>query len=280
MEKYKITYQGKEIEIERLPNGKFKIPPLGQFTKHGLGSTWLDNGRIPIKEGDEPYGGYGDEVIGLSGFDSKKGAKWKISPTANKGRFPANLCVEDDVLDDGKISSSGRVKPYKRSTDGLFHTKGYNITGSFCGDSGLFSRYFSLDSWFSEKIKQLPKSVQKTFPFLICPKASKSEKDKYLEIGKSEIDTRTDTAKGSMTEKGLQAGRNIHPTVKPLKLISYLVTLGSREGDIILDPFVGSGTTALACKMLGRRCIGMEIEEKYCEIAAKRCSQGVFKLNV
>ena len=47
---------------------------------------------------------------------------------------------------------------------------------------------------------------------------------------------------------------------------------------IVLDPFLGSGTTALACQLLGRRCIGIEIEEKYCEIAANRCQQMVFKL--
>ena len=62
--------------------------------------------------------------------------------------------------------------------------------------------------------------------------------------------------------------------------MSYLITLGSREGDIILDPFLGSGTTALASKLMGRKCIGIEIEEKYCEIAARRCSQGVFDLSM
>ena len=62
--------------------------------------------------------------------------------------------------------------------------------------------------------------------------------------------------------------------------MSYLITLGSREGDIILDPFFGSGTTALACQLLSRKCVGIEIEEKYCEIATKRCSQSVMKLDI
>jgi len=57
-----------------------------------------------------------------------------------------------------------------------------------------------------------------------------------------------------------------------------LITLGSREGDIVLDPFVGSGTTALASQLLSRKSISIEIKEKYCEIAVKRLAQGVMNL--
>ena len=63
---------------------------------------------------------------------------------------------------------------------------------------------------------------------------------------------------------------NFHCTVKPLKLISYLVILGSRENDIVLDPFVGSGTTAISVKTLNRNFIGIEINPDYVEIAKKR----------
>ena len=66
-----------------------------------------------------------------------------------------------------------------------------------------------------------------------------------------------------------------HPCPKPMPWILWLVGLVSREGETILDPFMGSGTTLRAAKDLGRRAIGIEIEEKYCEIAANRLAQDV-----
>ena len=65
-----------------------------------------------------------------------------------------------------------------------------------------------------------------------------------------------------------------HPSPKPEDLMRWLIE--GVEGSLILDPFMGSGTTLRAAKDLGRRAIGIEIEEKYCEIAAKRLSQKVF----
>lgn len=72
-----------------------------------------------------------------------------------------------------------------------------------------------------------------------------------------------------------------HPCAKPLDLWQLILERGSVNlGDLILDPFLGSGTTAVASKVLGRKCVGIEISEKYCEIAAKRCSQSVMKLEI
>ena len=66
-----------------------------------------------------------------------------------------------------------------------------------------------------------------------------------------------------------------HPNEKPLPLVSKLIALGTQPGDRILDPFAGSGTTGRAAKDLGRKAVLIEIEEKYCEIAANRMRQEV-----
>ncbi len=71
------------------------------------------------------------------------------------------------------------------------------------------------------------------------------------------------------------APKNGHPCPKPIKAWSWLLNKGSLEGETILDPFMGSGTTLRAAKDLGRKAIGIEIAENYCEIAAKRMSQEV-----
>jgi site-specific DNA-methyltransferase (adenine-specific) len=79
-------------------------------------------------------------------------------------------------------------------------------------------------------------------------------------------------AKASKSERG---EGNIHPTVKPLALMKYLLTLGLPPGGTVLDPFCGSGTTALACKELGRNYICIEKELEYYRIACNRLDQPI-----
>src|SRR5688572_12234870 len=73
-------------------------------------------------------------------------------------------------------------------------------------------------------------------------------------------------------------GAKPHPTTKPEPLMRELVALFTSPNDTVLDPFMGSGTTLVAAKRLGRKAIGIELEEKYCEVAATRLSQGALNL--
>jgi site-specific DNA-methyltransferase (adenine-specific) len=79
--------------------------------------------------------------------------------------------------------------------------------------------------------------------------------------------------------KGTERGEaRVHPTQKPVALIRWLIEMFSRPGDLILDPYAGSGTTLRAALDTGRRAIGIEIEERYCEITAGRCAQAAMPL--
>jgi DNA modification methylase len=88
------------------------------------------------------------------------------------------------------------------------------------------------------------------------PKMVKKGKDIFLDTP------------GSMVEP--DEGYINHPTPKPKTFIKDLLTLFSKENDIVLDPFIGSGSTAVACKQLKRNYIGFEIDKNFCELAENR----------
>ena len=234
-----------------------------QALKNKKGITWLDDCRIPY---EKEYTPQERGSLGSTSQEREYGYKNLVPIGSPEGRFPANLLVSDDVLNDGKITISQGGKT-KRDT-AFFGGSSFNMRGY--GDSGSFSRYFDLDTWAR-------KHKIKTFPFLIVPKASKSEKNKGLEnfvprerSSQNKIMGSNKSFKSSNGKDRNTKFLNIHPTVKPIKIMSYLITLGSREGDIVLDPFVGSGTTAIASYNLNRRFIGFEMKEDYVKIAQAR----------
>ena len=95
-------------------------------------------------------------------------------------------------------------------------------------------------------------------------------------IGSGFVGSRDEGVIKGFTEVTWESKGRAHPNQKPVKLIRYL--LSKHPGHTILDPFMGSGTTLRAAKDLGRRCIGVEIEEKYCQIAVRRLEQSVLPL--
>jgi DNA modification methylase len=178
------------------------------------------------------------------------------------GRFPANLIHDgsDEVTGLFPDTKSGAMKkPYK------YTNNGYSL-GKPTGET-----------------KQIHESSEGSAArFFYCPKASKSERNKGCDgmENKRGIDNYRPNDDGgngiqSRLHGAANKGSNHHPTVKPIALMEYLIKLVSREGAVILDPFGGSGTTALACINLDRQFIIMERDEQYIEIIKKR----VEKLN-
>src|SRR5919107_83898 len=80
---------------------------------------------------------------------------------------------------------------------------------------------------------------------------------------------------GSREEDGALLDHGYHPTQKPLRLVRRAIAASSREGDLVFDPFCGSGTTGVAAKELGRFFVGAEKEEEYAELAARRIGAAV-----
>ncbi len=248
---------------------------VDQAMSNGKGVTWLNDCRIP-SENNEHFRGKvnkadtGDDMV----FDTSKSGfhkKGYESTDSEGGRYPANLLVSDDVFEDFQDKGT---KPHpltaKPETNERSKEKGWGTIvqpketiGNY-GDAGSFSRYFDLDKWWCN--------------FIVTPKASKSEKNKGLDSLEAKEGTKNMMegtggaicSDGSIRTRAHPKMKNHHPTVKPLKLMSYLITLGSRPNDTIIDPFSGSGTTCLAANILGRNAIGIELNPEYAKIAKAR----------
>jgi site-specific DNA-methyltransferase (adenine-specific) len=173
-------------------------------------------------------------------------------------------------LDDCRIPYADEAGPPKNTAPGSKYGLGRQENGKgrlpanlLVSDEvlGEHSKYFDIDKWTKEYL-----------PFIWVPKASRKEK----EAGLQEIADQIAKEDGRLKENGLpgklrsEPRKNPHPTVKPLALMSYLITMGSREGDIVLDHFCGTGSTCISAMMLKRDYIGIEISPEYHEIALKR----------
>ena len=269
---------------------------VDQALKNGKGITWLDDGRIPYQseKDQEIANSLGDSFSGKS-FDTGRyhfnvGNSFVRNEYApnGEGRFPANLLVQDNVIDNGIISKSGTLLKKHTITKGQtgsftpddWTEKEQHPSKDYPSDEGSLSRYFSLDAWYSKNIEELPDYIQRIFPFLYVPKASSGERNEDLENLTDGIHGHGNLGNSKGLERFNSIAKNIHPTVKPLKLMTYIITIGSRPGDTILDPFMGSGTTGVASKILHRDFIGFELEGKYFEIAQQRIENKIAKGNI
>lgn len=146
-------------------------------------------------------------------------------------------------------------------------------SGSFGeqNERGRFPANVILDEEAGKLLDEQHKGASR---FFYCAKASKKERNMGLEDMPEVIsnDGRDKTlASGNMPHnRGNVPKKNHHPTVKPIKLMEYLIKLVTPPEGIVLDPFLGSGTTAIAALNTGRYFIGIEKEKKYVDIAKKR----------
>jgi site-specific DNA-methyltransferase (adenine-specific) len=242
---------------------------IDQALANGKGVTWLDDCRIPYTDDSEHYSKKG--VFGFRNYSSRhrydrivNGEMDRTVSTNIKGRFPANLLCQDDVLNDGRLITStgglGVKVGMRNDVYGNYKQGIHSASNNLYHDSGSYSRYFDLDKWF-----------ETTFPFCIVSKASPTEREKGLDSYEpAKVNDGRQAPHDTPHLRAEKIRHNTHPTIKPIKLMAWLITLGSRPGDIILDPFAGSGTTCIAAQMLKRNFIGIEIDKDFAEIARAR----------
>jgi site-specific DNA-methyltransferase (adenine-specific) len=184
-----------------------------------------------------------------------------------QGRWPANLLHDgsDEVMElfpQTGVSSGGRIGCKDTGTTAVYTAKNSGLVGKYTkGNPGFF------DSGSAAR-------------FFYCAKASRKER----EMGCEGMEERTlstmsggefkpDSSGGNHNTAGNpnhHVARNNHPTVKPLALMRYLCRLVTPPGGLILDPFMGSGTTGIAAKQEDFNFTGIDISQEYCDIAGNR----------
>jgi site-specific DNA-methyltransferase (adenine-specific) len=170
------------------------------------------------------------------------------------------------------------IKEYMRDErDKLIKAKGFKTSGEFnlyinavTETSSVVSRHYFSDSQYSFPTAKLYAKLQTTGFF---QREYESLRREYESLRRpfNNIHQLTDVIKHSQEA---HISKDIkHDTVKPLGLIQKLTETSTRYGSTVLDPFMGSGTTGIACKNLGRRFIGIEIDAGYYDIAYQRIHQ-------
>ena len=173
---------------------------------------------------------------------------------------------------DGCRIGTEEIKTYgKRKGQGVsLERSKYTSPEGYEGEThqGRFPANVILDEEAGRMLDEQQKGASR---FFYCAKASKKERNMGLEdVEPTTVDDGRNKPIDNPFLRGKTLRQNPHPTVKPVKLMEYLITLITPPNGIVLDPFLGSGTTALAALNLGRFFIGIELNEEYCEIARRR----------
>jgi site-specific DNA-methyltransferase (adenine-specific) len=178
------------------------------------------------------------------------------------GRWPSNVLLTSPIFDGdvpgvvGGGWQSGGGNPANRNV-------------------GRDERTSLGNGWHQHETGLMPTDTEGTYSrFFLIPKADRADREPVLGgLPQRELATHGARGQGPLPQQTPQAPirrANVHPTVKPTDLMRHLVRLVTPPGGLVLDPFLGSGTTALACEMEGFAWLGIEREAEYVAIAEAR----------
>ena len=173
-------------------------------------------------------------------------------------------------IDDCRIGTEKRVNTGMSSL-GIMHDDNWEPKSIEYVSYGRFPANVMHDG-SDEVLESFPVAKESPARFFYCPKVSKKER----EAGLDRFETKDKTGvymfriDGSLDSATSSAKKNTHPTVKPIALMEYLCTLITPKNGIVLDPFMGSGSTGIGATNLGFKFIGIELEPEYYEIAKAR----------
>ena len=224
---------------------------------YGTGGLNIDGSRVGRADDDVSTGGFGNGGIGIAAVGENNGegqnAEWVES---TQGRWPANFIHDgsDEVVQLFPDTKSGKLnKTSITAQNAIYGNRPKEMTGIFdYGDSGSAARFF------------------------YCAKASKRDRNEGLdgfEVKRSSgygYDKGLGNAGEGMFKDRNPIKANHHPTVKPTSLMQYLVRLVTPPNGIVLDPFMGSGSTGKACAYENFDFIGIDQSAEYVEIARAR----------
>lgn len=266
------TTFGSKEEIKSVSTGCSQLGAQGRFPANLVLSHSPDCVEVGVKK-VKPSNGSGKAGKGANGFQTQYVGGEKKAEGFTGGFVNADgtetvaawECAEGCPVRELDRQSGNLGK----SAGGNYKNVGNKVYGKYdseldrkpCGfgDSGGASRFF--------------KCFDSEAPFLYCAKASKREKNAGCE-GLSEKPSGVKNSSGrgyseSDPHKEI-LNKNFHPCVKPLKLMTYLITMITPRNGTVLDPFAGSGSTGVAAIQSGFKFIGIEREKEYVEIANKR----------
>jgi site-specific DNA-methyltransferase (adenine-specific) len=232
--------------------------------QHGTGAINVDGGRVGT-EGGTKRGGQAEYPLNDNGTEDRS-VCWARTGHAIEsvpsGRWPANFIHDgsEEVVGLFPDTKSGKMGPWNNRT----------TNGSPNGIYGKFDEEHPLSETYGDS--------GSAARFFYCAKASKADRDAGCEkLQERSAGECVDRVEGSAGMESPRAGagrtsgsRNHHPTVKPTDLMRYLCRLVTPPNGIVLDPFMGSGSTGKAAMLEGFAFVGIEREAEYVEIAKAR----------